>query len=84
VKREMMDMVPKSITYTLVNYSKDGLQQELLQELYKPDVLNDLMKESEHVVARRKECVQMIQALNRAEEYVGALSGDRGVLTCSY
>jgi hypothetical protein len=66
----MMDMVPKSITYTLVNHSKDGLQQELLQELYKPDVLSDLMKESDHIVARRKEVVTMIQALNKAEECV--------------
>jgi hypothetical protein len=65
-----MDMVPKSITYTLVNHSKDGLQQELLQELYKPDVLSDLMKESDHIVARRKEVVTMIQALNKAEECV--------------
>jgi replication fork clamp-binding protein CrfC len=70
VKREMIDMVPKSITYTLVNFSKDGLQQELLTKLYRPEVLEDLMKESEHVVARRKEVVQMIGALNKAEEYV--------------
>ena len=28
-------------------------------QLYKPDVLEDLMKESEHVVQRRKECVKM-------------------------
>jgi hypothetical protein len=69
VKREMIDMVPKSITYTLVNFSKDGLQQELLQQLYKPDVLDDLMKESDHVVARRKEVMSMISALNKAEEY---------------
>jgi replication fork clamp-binding protein CrfC len=70
VKREMIDMVPKSITYTLVNFSKDGLQQELLTKLYRPEVLEDLMKESEHVVARRKEVVQMIGALNKAEECV--------------
>jgi hypothetical protein len=70
VKREMIDMVPKSITYTLVNFCKDGLHNELLKELYKPEVLNDLMKESEHIVARRKEVVTMIGALNKAEEYV--------------
>jgi hypothetical protein len=66
----MIDMVPKSITYTLVNFCKDGLHNELLKELYKPEVLNDLMKESEHIVARRKEVVTMIGALNKAEEYV--------------
>ncbi|KAI0303287.1 Dynamin central region-domain-containing protein [Multifurca ochricompacta] len=70
VKREMIDMVPKAITLTLVNHSKENLQRELLQELYKPDVLEDLLKESELVVARRKEVVGMVQALNKAEEYV--------------
>ena len=70
VKREMIDMVPKAISYTLVNYSKENLQRELLQELYKPEVLDDLLKESEHVINRRKEVVGMVQALNKAEEYV--------------
>ena len=66
----MIDMVPKAITLTLVNHSKENLQRELLQELYKPDVLEDLLKESELIVARRKEVVSMVQALNKAEEYV--------------
>ena len=70
VKREMIDMVPKAISLTLVNHSKENLQRELLQELYKPDVLEDLLKESELVVARRKEVVSMVGALNKAEEYV--------------
>ena len=38
VKREMIDMVPKAISLTLVNYSKENFQRELLQELYQPDV----------------------------------------------
>ena len=66
----MIDMVPKAVSLTLVNFSKDNLQRELLQELYKPDVLDDLLKESEMVVARRKEVISMVQALNKAEEYV--------------
>ncbi|KAF8341623.1 Dynamin central region-domain-containing protein [Cantharellus anzutake] len=68
IKREMIDMVPKSVTLTLVNHSKDNLQKELLQELYKPDVLNELLKESSVVVERRQEVVKMLAALNKAEE----------------
>ncbi|PPR03936.1 hypothetical protein CVT26_001141 [Gymnopilus dilepis] len=70
VKREMIDMVPKAISLTLVNFSKENLQRELLQELYKPDVLDELLKESDYVVSRRKEVQNMIAALNKAEEYV--------------
>jgi replication fork clamp-binding protein CrfC len=68
VKREMIDMVPKAISLTLVSHSKENLQRELLQELYKPEVLDDLLKESEHIVSRRKEVISMVQALNKAEE----------------
>ena|ERR1700722_5755349 len=68
VKREMIDMVPKAISFTLVNHSKINLQRELLQELYKPEVLDELLKESEYVVTRRKEVTSMITALNKAEE----------------
>jgi vacuolar protein sorting-associated protein 1 len=70
VKREMIDMVPKAISLTLVGHAKDDLQRELLQELYKPEVLDDLLKESEFVVNRRREVIGMVQALNKAEEYV--------------
>ncbi|KAL0947491.1 hypothetical protein HGRIS_013594 [Hohenbuehelia grisea] len=73
VKREMIDMVPKAISLTLVNYSKENLQRELLQELYKPEVLDDLLKESEYVVSRRKEVTSMVQALNKAEEIVAGV-----------
>ncbi len=68
VKREIIDMVPKAISLTLVNHAKESIQRELLQELYKPEVLDDLMKESEYVVNRRREVVQMVAALNKAEE----------------
>lgn len=61
-------MVPKAISLTLVGHSKENLQRELLQELYKPEVLDDILKESEFVVSRRKEVVSMVQALNKAEE----------------
>lgn len=52
VKREMIDMVPKAITLTLVNHAKENLQRELLEHLYKPDVLDELLKESPDIVAR--------------------------------
>ena len=64
----MIDMVPKAISLTLVAHTKDNLQRQLLQELYKPDVLDDLLKESDIIVSRRKEVVAMLGALNKADE----------------
>jgi hypothetical protein len=70
----MIDMVPKAISLTLVSFAKENLQRELLQELYKAEVLEDLLKESEYVVSRRKEAISMVQALNKAEEWVFIVS----------
>lgn len=72
-KITLIDMVPKAITLNLVNFAKENLQRELLEQLYKPDVLEELLKESPDVVARRRECVKMVAALNSAEAIVAAV-----------
>ncbi|EPQ30345.1 uncharacterized protein PFL1_01871 [Pseudozyma flocculosa PF-1] len=73
VKVETISMVPKCIMLNLVTHAKDSLQRELLQELYRPEVLDDLMKESDHVVTRRRECVKMISALETASEIIATV-----------
>ncbi|CAG8719404.1 8438_t:CDS:10, partial [Acaulospora morrowiae] len=65
VKRTIIDMVPKAIMLNLVSHAKEELQRELLQELYKADVLDELLKESEYTQQRRKECKKMIECTER-------------------
>lgn len=72
VKRTVIDTVPKAIMLNLVNNAKEELQRELLQELYKTEVLDELLKESEFTQNRRKECKKMIEALQKADEIVGS------------
>ncbi|CAO0791682.1 unnamed protein product [Mucor circinelloides] len=73
VKRTMIDMVPKAIMLNLVSHAKEELQRELLSELYKAEVLDDLLQESEFTQQRRKECKKMIEALQKADEIVGSV-----------
>ena len=73
VKRTMVDMVPKAIMLNLVNHAKEELQRELLTELYKHDVLDDLLQESDFTSQRRKECKKMIEALQKADEIVASV-----------
>lgn len=70
VKRTVTDLVPKSIMLNLVNYSKEELQQGLLAELYKSDLVDELLKESEVTIERRKECRKMLDAFKVAEDIV--------------
>lgn len=69
----MIDMVPKAIMLNLVNHAKEELQRELLTELYKVEVLDELLQESDFTKQRRKECKKMIEALQKADEIVGSV-----------
>ncbi|KAI9278847.1 Dynamin central region-domain-containing protein [Phascolomyces articulosus] len=73
VKRTMVDMVPKAIMLNLVTHAKEELQRELLSELYKAEVLDDLLQESDYTKERRQECKKMIEALQKADEIVGSV-----------
>ncbi|PVU94158.1 hypothetical protein BB561_002776 [Smittium simulii] len=73
VKRTMIDMVPKAIMLKLVNFAREGLQKELLKELYNPEVLGDLLKESDITVQRRAECKRMISALKTADQVLNSV-----------
>jgi len=46
------------------------MQRELMENMYKTEEFDDLLKESEHTVRRRKECQQMVESLSRAAEIV--------------
>jgi dynamin 1-like protein len=66
----MIDMVPKAIMLNLVQWTKEEMQRELLENMYKTNELDDLLKESDFTVRRRKECQQMVESLGRASEIV--------------
>jgi dynamin 1-like protein len=70
VRRTMIDMVPKAIMLNLVSLTKEEMQRELLENMYKTEEFDELLKESEYTVRRRKECQQMVESLTRASEIV--------------
>lgn len=47
------------------------MHAELLASMYKNEQLDDLLKESDYTIRRRKECQQMVESLSRAQEIVG-------------
>ncbi|KAI9665607.1 MAG: vacuolar protein sorting-associated protein 1 [Trizodia sp. TS-e1964] len=69
-KRTMIDMVPKAIMLNLVQYTKDEMQRELLENMYRTNEFDELLKESDYTIRRRKECQQMVESLSKASEIV--------------
>lgn len=51
-------------------FTKDEMQKELLENLYRQSELDELLKESDYTTRRRKECQQMVESLSRASEIV--------------
>ncbi len=73
VKRTVADLVPKATMLNLVQHTREELQRELLSELYKKEVFDECLKESDGTVARRKECKKMIEALQKADEIINTV-----------
>uniref|UniRef100_A0A8C7V8F4 Dynamin-1-like protein n=1 Tax=Oncorhynchus mykiss TaxID=8022 RepID=A0A8C7V8F4_ONCMY len=61
VRKNIQDSVPKAVMHFLVNHVKDSLQSELVGQLYKSSLLNDLLTESEDMAQRRKEAADMLE-----------------------
>lgn len=57
-------------TYITLRFSKDSMQAELIENMYRQADLDDLLKESDYTIRRRKECQQMVESLSRASEIV--------------
>lgn len=51
-------------------FTKDEMQRELLENMYRTDSIDELLKESDFTVRRRKECQQMVESLGKASEIV--------------
>lgn len=73
VKRTVQDLVPKAIMLKLINKLKDNIQKELLEKMYSSPDLEDLVKENESTVQKRKECLNMVEVLKNAQQIVSTV-----------
>lgn len=65
--------VPKAVMHFLVNHVKDTLQSELVGQLYKSLLLDDLLTESEDMAQRRKEAADMLKVLKKKKKKIRSL-----------
>lgn len=54
----------------LPRFTKDDMQKELLENMYRSETFDELLKESDYTVQRRQECMKMVESLSRASEIV--------------
>ncbi|XP_077424201.1 dynamin-1-like protein isoform X2 [Vanacampus margaritifer] len=73
VRKNIQDSVPKAVMHFLVNHVKDCLQSELVGQLYKSALLDDLLTESEDMAQRRNEAADMLKALQKASQVIAEI-----------
>lgn len=66
VRKNLMDSVPKSIMHFLVNATLDNLPATLVEELYREELLGELLKEDESVKGRRIRIRRELEAHRQA------------------
>jgi dynamin 1-like protein len=67
VRTNLIDAVPKSIMFFLVAKSKQQMQNELVQALYKDQNFDRLFEESSDIVTRRRTAKNMLDVLTKAQ-----------------
>jgi dynamin 1-like protein len=73
VRRNIADMVPKAIMHFLVNRSKRELHNVLIKKLYRDNLLEDLLRETDEVVVKRTRARENLQALQLAYQILDGL-----------
>lgn len=71
--KNIQDEVPKAIMYRMVNYIQAELQTELIANLHKSELFDELLTESTDVTMSREEATDMLAALNRASDIIGQI-----------
>eukprot|EP01006_Ploeotia_vitrea_P043141 TRINITY_DN66695_c0_g1_i1.p1 TRINITY_DN66695_c0_g1~~TRINITY_DN66695_c0_g1_i1.p1 ORF type:complete len:528 (+),score=100.45 TRINITY_DN66695_c0_g1_i1:939-2522(+) len=77
IRVNYQDRVPKVIVYFLVDKLKDNLQNELVAEFYKENLLEELLTESEEAARKRRATLEMMKALTQANDRLNEVSGFR-------
>uniref|UniRef100_A0A3Q3IVI0 Dynamin-1-like protein n=1 Tax=Monopterus albus TaxID=43700 RepID=A0A3Q3IVI0_MONAL len=70
VRKSIQDSVPKTVMHFLVNFVKEHLQSELVGQLYKQPLLQELLIESQDTAQQRTEVALMLEALKKANNII--------------
>ncbi|XP_077079798.1 dynamin-1-like protein isoform X1 [Siphateles boraxobius] len=73
VRKSIQDSVPKTVMHFLVNFVKENLQSELVGQLYKQRLLQELLIESQETAQQRTEVAQMLEALKKASNIISEI-----------
>ncbi|GMM29351.1 dynamin-related GTPase [Martiniozyma asiatica (nom. inval.)] len=69
-RETIRDQVPKAIMCLLVNFTKDSVQNQLVQKLYKESLFDELLYEDEGLIAEREKCEKLLATYKEAAKVI--------------
>ncbi|KAL0145921.1 Dynamin central region-domain-containing protein [Mucor lusitanicus] len=70
VRKNIQDLVPKSVMHLLVNYSRESIQNRLVAALYKEENFDELLQEDDTISTEREKCKAMLNVYKQAFEII--------------
>lgn len=70
VRKNIQDLVPKSVMHLLVNYSRESIQNRLVAALYKEENFDELLQEDDTISTEREKCKTMLNVYKQAFEII--------------
>ncbi|GAA5808089.1 hypothetical protein MFLAVUS_001471 [Mucor flavus] len=70
VRKNIQDLVPKSVMHLLVNYSRESVQNRLVAALYKEENFDELLQEDDTISSEREKCKSMLNVYKQAFEII--------------
>lgn len=74
VKKNIADIVPKTIMAFLINESRKKAHSELVEQIYVQGNLDMLIVEDPMITANRESCKKIISALKKAQNLLGEVT----------
>ncbi|KAL5215947.1 hypothetical protein ABZP36_007348 [Zizania latifolia] len=66
VRKSIEDAVPKAIMHFLVNHTKRELHNVLIRKLYRENLLDEMLRETDEVIIRRQHIQETLHVLEQA------------------
>lgn len=78
VRKNIQDLVPKTIMHFLVNHSKRDLHGVFIRKLYRENLFEEMLQEREEIAVRRHRSIELFQVLQQAARTLDELPLDAG------
>ena len=76
IRVKVLDSIPKAVTLKLVNSVSTSLHTELVQSLYDPSRVDELLSESPEIAKRRENLMKMIASMEEAKVAIQEVKTD--------